>query len=69
MPQFDVFIFFSSIFYLLIGFYSLMFYNQFIFLPKIASILKLREKLLSFSHKNEAANKVSALVKISKNLY
>ncbi|RYE05339.1 MAG: hypothetical protein EOP33_06520 [Rickettsiaceae bacterium] len=70
MPQFDVFLFFSSIFYLLVGFFSLMFYNQFVFLPKISAILKLREKLLNLSNfdKKQTLESNLKIIKISKTL-
>lgn len=68
MPQFDVFIFLSSVFYLIIGFFGLMFYNQLVFLPKVSGILKLREKIQSF--KSEEFQKVESknLLKISNSL-
>jgi hypothetical protein len=70
MPQFDVFLFFSSIFYLLVGFFSLMFYNQLVFLPKISAILKLREKILNLSKFDnvQTINSSSRIIKVSKTL-
>ena len=69
MPQFDVFLFFSSVFYLLVGFFSLMFFNQFMFLPKISAFLKLREKILKYQSKDINTNQnKSNLVKLSKTL-
>lgn len=65
MPQFDVFIFVSSLFYLFIGFFSLMIYNQLFFLPKIAAILKLRSNVLSVA---ETKIKNKTVVKITKAL-
>lgn len=67
MPQFDVFIFFSSIFYLLIGFFSLMIYNQLVFLPKISAILKLRSNVISNISNAEIKSKTK-FFKISKTL-
>lgn len=68
MPQFDVFLFFSSVFYLLVGFFSLMFYNQFMFLPKISAFLKLREKISLFKLNQISSDKKENLVKLSKTL-
>lgn len=66
MPQFDVFLFFSSVFYLLVGFFSLMFFNQFMFLPKISAFLKLREKITKYN--SEVSFKKTSLVKLSNKL-
>lgn len=70
MPQFDVFLFFSSVFYLLVGFFSLMFFNQFMFLPKISAFLKLREKITKYKNTDVISkeNNTSNLVKLSKTL-
>lgn len=70
MPQFDVFLFFSSVFYLLVGFFSLMIYNQFVFLPKISALLKLREKLFSSKTTTLGSNSVASknIVKLSETL-
>lgn len=68
MPQFDVFLFFSSVFYLLVGFFSLMFYNQFMFLPKISAFLKLREKISLFKSDVIVSEKKNNLIKLSKTL-
>lgn len=67
MPQFDVFLFFSSVFYLLVGFFSLMFFNQFMFLPKISAFLKLREKITKYKE-TALSTKKTNLVKLSNNL-
>ena len=68
MPQFDVFLFFSSVFYLLVGFFSLMFFNQFMFLPKISAFLKLREKITKYHANVENVTKKNNLIKLSKTL-
>jgi len=68
MPQFDVFLFFSSVFYLLVGFFSLMFFNQFMFLPKISAFLKLREKITKYKSENVKEKKTDNLIKLSKTL-
>ena len=69
MPQFDVFLFFSSVFYLLVGFFSLMFFNQFMFLPKISAFLKLREKITKYKNLETTKEKnFQNLVKLSKTL-
>jgi hypothetical protein len=70
MPQFDVFLFFSSVFYLLVGFFSLMFYNQFMFLPKISAFLKLRSKISLFQMTTQLiiTEKKNTLIKLSKTL-
>ena len=68
MPQFDVFLFFSSVFYLLVGFFSLMFFNQFMFLPKMSAFLKLREKITKYQSGIIVSTKKNNLIKLSKKL-
>jgi len=68
MPQFDVFLFFSSVFYLLVGFFSLMFFNQFMFLPKISAFLKLREKITKYRAENVQNVRKTSLIKLSNKL-
>jgi len=46
MPQFDTFIFSSSLFYFIISFFTLLYLNYAQYLPRISSLLKLRFKLL-----------------------
>jgi len=49
MPQFDTFIFSSSLFYFIISFFVLLWFNFTRFLPHLSAILKLRYKLTSKS--------------------
>jgi F0F1-type ATP synthase membrane subunit b/b' len=46
MPQFDTFIFSSSLFYFIISFFTLLYLNYTQYLPRIGSLLKLRHKLI-----------------------
>nr|ACZ96458.1 ATP synthase subunit 8 [Didymium iridis]ACZ96459.1 ATP synthase subunit 8 [Didymium iridis] len=46
MPQFDTFIFSSSLFYFIISFFTLLYFNFAHYLPSISSLLKLRYKLV-----------------------
>ena len=54
MPQFDTFIFSSSLFYFIISFLLVLYNNHTKFLPRLSSILKLRFKI---SNKNEVSSK------------
>jgi hypothetical protein len=45
MPQFDTFIFSSSLFYFIVSFFILLYCNFTHFLPRLSAILKLRSKL------------------------
>jgi len=45
MPQFDTFIFSSSLLYFVVGFFVLLYYNYTHFLPRLSAILKLRTKI------------------------
>jgi hypothetical protein len=66
MPQFDTFIFSSSLFYFIISFFVLLYVNFNQVLPRLAAVLKLRYKLL----KKQSSNKVPSLaVKTSLFLY
>jgi hypothetical protein len=49
MPQFDTFIFSSSLFYFIISFFTLLYLNFAQYLPRISSLLKLRYKLVKKS--------------------
>lgn len=46
MPQFDTFIFSSSLTYFILIFFVLLFINNTKFLPRLSAILKLRTKLI-----------------------
>ena len=49
MPQFDTFIFSSSLTHFIIIFFVLLFLNNTNFLPRLSAILKLRTKLINKS--------------------
>jgi len=49
MPQFDTFIFSSSLVDLVFWFFILLYINFFLILPRLGAILKLREKIVKKS--------------------
>lgn len=46
MPQFDTFIFSSSLCYFIISFFLVLYLNFNQYLPRLSSLLKLRQKLI-----------------------
>nr|AAZ72723.1 ATP synthase subunit 8 [Physarum polycephalum] len=56
MPQFDTFIFSSSLFYFIITFFILLYFNFTRFLPRLSAILKLRSKLTKKSSLQDNIN-------------
>lgn len=55
MPQFDIFSFFSQLFWVFFGFAFLYFTFSFVLLPALASTLKVRKAMLLTNSTNSAA--------------
>jgi hypothetical protein len=54
MPQFDTFIFFNSLVFLIVTFSVTLYGNTTLFLPKLAGILKLRPKIIQKAIRKES---------------
>ena len=71
MPQFDTFIFSSSLFYFIIFFLLFLIYNYIRVLPRISAILKLRSKFVkrsSVSNANIKLFKMTQYIFLSENI-
>jgi len=59
MPQFDIFSFFSQLFWVLFGFTMLYLLSTFYLLPALGTILKIRKRKLSMSNNNNSTTKLA----------
>jgi len=59
MPQFDIFSFFSQLFWVLFGFTMFYLLSTFYLLPALSTILKIRKRKLSISNNNNSTTKLT----------
>jgi len=58
MPQFDIFSFFSQIFWVFFGFTFFYLLSTFFLLPALGTILKIRRRKLSLAGNNSSSNNI-----------
>jgi len=56
MPQFDKLTFFNQVFYVVFIFFGFYFVLLRFFLPKLSSVLKIRQKKLQFFNSNDSSS-------------
>jgi hypothetical protein len=70
MPQFDFYTFPEQTLYLLVGFFTTYFFIVKCYLPHIAAVIKMRNKLLKYySLKNQAAYHLNIIEKFYASLF
>jgi uncharacterized membrane protein len=67
MPQFDIFSFFSQLFWVLFGFTFFYLLSTFFLLPALSTILKIRKRKLSVANNNNSTN--NSILTNSKTVY